>query len=181
MTFREKLAKEHPERIDKKCNGGVVGCPRSYGYEENCWCSNGYKHIDGQCTECWDREIPKTYEDGLNDAWELARKIATMLSTSERAKIFGYVVDGITVTDILRSFTPQEAIAKLKAHEEEIKVGDVVESDSGIKAVVIEKANHYFMVFTQDSAVGTWNDTCCKKTGKHIEIESLLGQIRGTT
>jgi hypothetical protein len=191
MTFREKLAKEHPERISIFGIGGCEKCPCSYGYEEEFDCS-GMKN----CKECWDREIPtepkedmdkEDYENlgyikGLQDAWELAKKIATVLTTSERAKIFGYVVDGITVTDILRSFAPQEALAKLKAYEEEIKVGDVVETlDASHKGVVTlcRKVKKDFFVMWDNGTSDTYTSHEVKKTDRHFDITSLLGQIRG--
>lgn len=128
MTFREKLAKEHPECVDERHTGGCHNCPRTYGYEilhDSDDCPEG-----GDCTKCWDREIPteKTYEEGLQDAWELAKKI-DLFDTEERTKIFGY----ITSEYIKEHYTVQEALAKLKAYEEEkeIKVGDVVISSWG--------------------------------------------------
>lgn len=60
MTYREKLAIEHPDKItDDPCHyGGCVGCPASYGYSkpplESCFAS------PETCAECWDREIPET-------------------------------------------------------------------------------------------------------------------------
>ncbi len=56
MTFREKLKKEHPERVnDAWYIGGCNGCPHQYGYEEGTHCSRNYSN----CRECWDREIPE--------------------------------------------------------------------------------------------------------------------------
>ena len=56
MTFKEKLAIEHPDKLDDNCAGGCWGCPGNYGYEER---------MPGHCTkmlcdECWNREIPGT-------------------------------------------------------------------------------------------------------------------------
>jgi hypothetical protein len=70
MTCREKLAIEHPEKIDKFAAGGCCGCPSEYGYLHrdvriNCSCltrdDNGMfllplEMIDRRCRECWDRE-----------------------------------------------------------------------------------------------------------------------------
>ena len=56
MTFKEKLAKEHPECVDEKCTGGARECPSSYGYEDEDNCG----HLIGlSCAECWNREIPE--------------------------------------------------------------------------------------------------------------------------
>lgn len=65
MTFKEKLKKEHPEKVGDFHMGGCYGCPDSYGYEE---CSNfcrlngvGSRRPCGErCTACWNREIPGT-------------------------------------------------------------------------------------------------------------------------
>lgn len=66
MTYREKLQKEHPERIDEDSLGGCYACPYEYGYEkkkeEIC------KVSEEECRKCWDREIPGTEEKKPLDA-----------------------------------------------------------------------------------------------------------------
>ena len=56
MTCREKLAIEHPSRVNSNCCGGCVGCPSFYGYAgtPDFGCSE-----KGACTRCWDREVEK--------------------------------------------------------------------------------------------------------------------------
>ena len=128
----------------------------------------------------------KGLEDGRNDAWKLANKIADTLTTSERAKIFGYVVNGITVMDILRDFTPQEALLKLEAYEKEqneMKVGDVVFDDDepdvyGI--VTFVSCEMIYIVWSDGSSGVEYDFRDIKKTGKHIDIQSILQQIGGT-
>lgn len=62
MTCREKLAKEHPEKIDKSLRGGCFGCPHTYGYladPDYCTDGNGGNEYEKDpCDKCWDREIP---------------------------------------------------------------------------------------------------------------------------
>lgn len=62
MTFREKLAQEHPDRIN---DGVPTQCPAAYGYEGNadgmCW--QMFTPPVYSCEECWDREIPKNTDD----------------------------------------------------------------------------------------------------------------------
>lgn len=58
MTCLEKLAMEHPEKVNPNLNGGASGCPSSYGYmddppEEIC---GGEEN----CRACWNRECPGT-------------------------------------------------------------------------------------------------------------------------
>jgi hypothetical protein len=69
------------------------------------------------------------YNKGLNDAWELAKKIILPshmggYTTDEFKNIFGKN----TYISAISDFTPQEALAKVKKYEEHnvIKVGDVV-------------------------------------------------------
>ena len=54
-TFREKLVKEHPEKVNRHYGGGCNGCPKDYGYESEHYC----KTRTANCTKCWDREIPE--------------------------------------------------------------------------------------------------------------------------
>lgn len=58
MTFREEVAKFHPERINPNYIGGVVGCPRDI---ETCPYILGT--CDRNCRACWDREIPDELMD----------------------------------------------------------------------------------------------------------------------
>jgi len=57
MTFREKLAQEHPEKITDKTLSECFGCPSDYGYESDDFC------YAASCTACWSREIPMTPEE----------------------------------------------------------------------------------------------------------------------
>ena len=57
MTFKEKLQKEHPDKIAPDLVGGCSGCPYSYGYE-----SYDDRPCEPRilCPACWNREIPGT-------------------------------------------------------------------------------------------------------------------------
>lgn len=57
MTFREKLAKEHPGCIHPIWDSGCDGCPHDYGYEPEFDCEGL------TCKDCWSREIPMTTEE----------------------------------------------------------------------------------------------------------------------
>ena len=205
MTYKEKVRKERPENINKNCGGGVVGCPHSevYGYEEEPWCGDGCGHHDGKCEECWNREIPTTkeaetqtlpsdegyeliqeayeyseaYNKGLQDAWELARKISVLPTRGGMDDEGTFIFD-----DVLIELTPQEALAKMKAYEAQtIKVGDVVEFADGTKAVVIDiDTDDSLALLTESGCAESWiKPEIVKKTSKHIDIiESIIGQIR---
>lgn len=120
------------------------------------------------------------YNKGLNDAWELAKKIFA-LKGKEFDDVFGYV----EFSDVFHYNTPQQALAKLEAYEkgqEEIKVGDVVYADDEPDSfgVVTYMDSERLYITWDDGSSGKefdWSDI--HKTGRHIDIEHLLEQIRG--
>ena len=60
MTYREKLAKEHPEAIRIDEWGGCRGCPSLYGYTDDSSCNCPFGGPSSvHCTKCWGREIPE--------------------------------------------------------------------------------------------------------------------------
>ena len=131
-------------------------------------------------------ELPKqdkTYEQGLHDAWELARKLYEM-KLEKLQEVFGGFE---TELEVIQHLTPQEALAKLKAYEEEseIKVGDVVSNGTHVLLCVKEDYGYgYFYFLDKDgSHIFLTKENLKKskftKTGKHINIESLLEQIKG--
>ena len=64
-----------------------------------------------------------SYANGLNDAWELAKKIYRM-SEKEKYEVFGVPV--AFTYDILCEFTVEEALAKIEEYEKRIgKINDV--------------------------------------------------------
>jgi hypothetical protein len=121
--------------------------------------------------------IGKTYEQGLADAWELAKKLAN-LSSNAYVEIFG--AKGLY--SIVCCFSYEEALAKIEAYEKEkeIKVGDVVEiGEHKNKGFVVDIPLHgsTIAVFHPSGKLVFYMRESVKKTGKHIDIESLLRQI----
>lgn len=120
--------------------------------------------------------ISKTYSDGLADAWELARKVNAM-SEDEFDKCFNF--DWQCTTD----FTYQEVLAMVEAYEKEkeIKVGDVVTCFNDYKGVVLDCDDEQELVdvFSENGCVDGLVFSDVKKTGRHIDISSILEQIRG--
>lgn len=124
----------------------------------------------------------KTYEDGLNEAWECAKKIALesfsykdALTDEELKKAFGtFDLEKIMTNNVL------DVIAKLEAYEAEkqIKVGCIVKGLSSESFGVVTKSD-------KERAYVLWNDGSCgkhsqkdlTKTGKHIYISSVLAEI----
>ncbi len=120
------------------------------------------------------------YNKGLEDAWELAKKIYDMKCDNieeilgVRGGFYG-VIDGLSC---------EEALAKIEAYEreKEIKVGDEVKHD------IVERADMFVVTSISKGMIRgvdkngvthsfTFPNQYIKKTGKHIDIEGLLRQI----
>ena len=211
MTFLEQAKKNG--HVINDFNLMHTCCPYQLGLEkETC---DGNK-TNEQCEECWNREMPNTkqnvagmsvipqseidawhnahesgkaegYEQGLNDAWELAKKV--MIRHGDYSGALSYIemqdiYDTRDFMDIM-NLSPQEALAKMKAYEEaQIKVGDVVAwtdfADDTFNGVVLDfkdNTDNEVVVFNENGCVDVWKIADCKKTGKHIDITDLLKQI----
>ena len=140
------------------------------GYEEG----HHYGEIDGVMNVQID-EV--SYQRGLNDAWECARKIWSM-SAYERAEIFHD-------KNCMLEHTASEAIQMIKEYEEkgktddEIKVGDEVDHD-GLKCVVVKVWQDCICTISQVGTTPSYTDkSVLKKTGRHFDqIEKLFKQLQ---
>ena len=119
-----------------------------------------------------------TYDKGLNDGWELAKRITLMkadggYSCEELENIFGYRNPEF----IFKAFTSRVALAKVKAYEEErneIKVGDVVRFNRiGCKAIVTRITETYMCRLFKNGDCGSFllkdKSDSFVKTGEHFD------------
>lgn len=197
MTFKEKLQMDCPSlEIPEDCVG--IGCPYHNKYEKERYCNRNWR----DCKACWNREMPNTetkaeilkevhehfgteeydigyaegLERGLNDAWELAKKIY-IFNCDEIEAIFGLRFGAY---DMFSNYTPQEALAKMKAYEEQrnIEVGDIV-LIYGEEAVVTRVVDEHANILFGDGVTNNMpvKELVGDKTGKHIDIKSFLEQI----
>lgn len=79
---------------------------------------DGTKNTNELCEEICEILSEKSYEDGLNDAWECARKLIIVeseggLPIGEQLEIF----DNTFPVEVLKRYTASEAIAKIKEYE----------------------------------------------------------------
>ena len=126
--------------------------------------------------------IEQARAEGQNEAWGLARKIYLPdgfegFAPSELEEIFG----GDNTDWIVGGHSYPEAAAKVEEWEkakEEIKVGDVVSHEEKY-GVVISEGTICFRGFADDGTPFEWYKERCKKTGRHIDIDSFLKQIGG--
>lgn len=147
-------------------------------------------HVSKETLERFRKETPKgegiqtkTYEDGLAEAWEMARKITCNtnhggLRMSELEQIFGYS----EFDDVLANYTPQKAAAKLGEwkDKQEIQCGDVVKITVGkIEGVVSKVKEEGCYVIFGDGSSRKFKKSDIIKTGRTINIEELLAQIGG--
>lgn len=153
-------------------------------------------HDDGYeagCATAFKPVSDAEYQRGLEDAWEAAKKIFGYeidgaIPIADIGNVFGYEpCKAFCTADILRDFTVQEAITKLKAyddgkHSDSIEVGDEVETKDGKRFVVTTFGSS----FDGDIAVGVCADGLglgvdlkeLRKTGKHYDIASILEAMR---
>ena len=141
------------------------------------------------------KAIDEAYQQGLNDAWGVAKRIVLTktdancpyFTVAELEKIFGC----FSSQSVFDTYSASEAIEKVKAYEEhqkvddEIKVGDEVEAYSG-KAIVfctsINTAGDKVCTYWYPSEYRFDRDRTknLKKTGRHFpQIAELVKAMKG--
>lgn len=129
----------------------------------------------------------KTYEDGLNEAWELARYISC--TPNEGGKPINWVEDVFGCgnrRDVFRKHSASEVIAKIEEYENRIEVGDEVYCfDINYPRVVTcifevrETGDIKAVSFASSGKVCVDYVSDLKKTGRHFpQIEEVLKQMK---
>lgn len=131
---------------------------------------------------CYADKIVKTYEMGLNDAWQLAKKIATEtkdggIPCDDMCVMFGTDV----IPTIFANFTFEDCRDKIEAYENEkskIEVGSVVKSCAGGFGIVTRIEHDKYYVVWCDGSCNSYEKGRLTNTGKMEEsLKSLLRQI----
>jgi hypothetical protein len=178
---------------------GVFGIGKSLSYSEEDHSWSRIKFIEefeelnsDYINEHYGSLQDEAYQAGLNDAWEAAKKIFGYeidgaIPIADIGNVFGYEpCKAFCTADILRDFTVQEAIAKLKAYEDKhsdrIEVGDEVKHHFQGYGVVtrIKEVNgktHYNAVWSNGNT-GYYESDDLTKTGKHYDIQSILEAMK---
>lgn len=132
----------------------------------------------------WDAHIEKIrregYQKGLEDAWELARRIKAHpeqggMSLDELIECFGNVAE-ISVLKVPVSEAKAKYDAwKAKKEQDEIKVGDVVYWNTLYeKMIVIKKVDdRYGLIHLSDGSFDTSDGCYLLKTGEHYDLPWL--------
>lgn len=125
----------------------------------------------------------KTYEDGLNEAWEAARTIVDCKVPFD----FWELSSGQSMLAAFRLYSAKGAIEKIREYEEEqkkaaeIKTGDEVTDNDGWKGVVtwISPDCEYLLIIQKDGSALHWKKESFKKTGRHFpQIAEVLKQMQ---
>lgn len=127
----------------------------------------------------------KTYDQGLEDGWELAGVVGNM-EFHKRNDIFGLHDGNNGLANILKDFTAAEVIEKYRRWEDShLSVGDVVKVNvtksricKGIITHMSDSRESVSILF-DDGSVGTGHVKMddIRKTGQHIDISELLNNI----
>lgn len=130
-------------------------------------------------------------KDGQNKAWEAAKKIAEMwtrIDNEEFLAVFGITerIGHSTIRSLFEKQTANEAIEKLKAYEQKrsdkIKRGDIVNIEGCCKdnllGVVTKVWEDNCYIMWGDGSGGAWSKDSVVKTGKHIDIDKILEELR---
>ena len=156
---------------------------------------DGTKNTNELCEEICEILSEKSYEDGLNDAWDCARKVIIDkceggISYDERTKIFGSTF----VTDVMKKYTASEAIAKIKEYEvkqkqgNELNIGDEIiitlpnalyKGEKGIVTQADTQIDGYARIMFSDGYENSYKIKAIKKTGKsYPEFVNILEQLK---
>lgn len=125
------------------------------------------------------------YERGLQEAWEVARRIENTpanggLTYEQTSEMFGKY---LSACGIFNQFGVHEVLEKLKAWDKRniIKVGDEVEDIKGTKSVVIAVGDGKASLLNLDyTHVQLMPLDKLHKTGRHFgEVTDLLEKLKG--
>ena len=128
----------------------------------------------------YSKYLNKSYNDGLSEAWDAARKIICEMDHEDYMKIFGG--DNL---DYIFALSPTTAIEKLKAYEreQEYRVGDEFENGDGQKFIVLKmdgKEIDRYIDGDGKTYVMKEKYRVMRKTGRHFpEIAAVLEKMRG--
>ena len=127
----------------------------------------------------YSKYLNKSYNDGLSEAWDAARKIICEMDHEDYMKIFGG--DNL---DYIFALSPTTAIEKLKAYEQEqeYRVGD--EFENGTEKFVVLKMDGKEIDRYIDGDGKTYvmkeKYKVMRKTGRSFpEIVTVLEKMRG--
>lgn len=113
------------------------------------------------------------YNRGLSEGWELAKRICLYPANGGASVEWNKNVFGLTsCVSIMTTFSPQQALERIRAYEKErikpeFNAGDVVIAlSSGLRAVVTEAGDEYVSIMFSDGSCGTSKKRVFRKDRK---------------
>ena len=144
----------------------------------------GYRVRIGTGRSVWVSEYMldsnKTYEQGLEEGWELAEKVVNM-SYEERDNILGTNLDNHSIDCIMDSFTAAQVKEKIEEYERlnSFNVGDVVNVNGYLKGIITYVYSDKNFDILLDNGITRTHEqpSNCEKINKHIDICEILNKF----
>lgn len=148
--------------------------------------AEGYTLAESKYREARHQLGLETYQRGLDDAWDAARKIALAesdggMSTDAFGKVFGF----FAASNILKNNTATEAIEKIREYEKQkrqetkIHIGDEVfftMFGRKIKGIAVDReVDGAWNVVGEKGALMKIGTADLTKTGRHVDLSELFG------
>ena len=151
----------------------------------------GYETAKHECEDCnanavkiADDNAHEAYQKGLEDAWDAARKVTQVRKYGGYGDCLGDVFGRTDTPWDVFDYSAPEAIEKIRQYEQEkeeqIQVGDEIETPSGLKGYVVnftdDELVHYV---SSEGRFGTMGTSAVSKTGRHFpEIAEVLQKMK---
>ena len=130
-----------------------------------------------------ENRLNEEYERGMNETWEIVKKIITLTDANRYA-----VFRNISLLSIMGVNSPLQAKEKLLSYkgneenDEEVYVGDIIKNIFKNKQGVVLECDTdeddindcYYTVFTEEDCVEIWYRNHIVKTGKNIDVHNAL-------
>ena len=175
-------------RVDAESMKRKISDAYSDGYKAGY--NKGYtdkENNDEVCKELVSDIHDKAYQQGLDDAWHVARKIELNVLPNGELGLLGKEMKSIfgstDVCIVFETFTASEAIEAIKAYDEkkddEIRVGDVVVCrTTDEKGIATRVDNVGANVLLGSGHTGYYTFNLLEKTNKHnSSIKAILKRI----
>lgn len=129
-----------------------------------------------------DKYRQKAYEEGMKEAWEVARSICCEEEDGGIPVIELSTIFNNSITGTLRTFSAIEAKEKIDAWRKskcEIKVGEVVKHVyDGTKGIVMDiTPKDELMVFTENGCIETWSNETVYRTNIMYDVKNLIASL----
>ncbi len=136
-TFKENLYSIYEQGLvdGKKHNQDELNKEKQDGYDV------GYKkgYEDGRyISESRERDLRESYNKGMDDAWEIYRKLYSEIPQTDVAEMFN---GNASIKQIIKLYSPQVINYRIKSYEKRnvFEVGmEVVNTNNNTKAVIIK-------------------------------------------